>query len=97
MMLEALELSLVEEDAAAVRALIDFHAVQLDLGEIHPALRALHPMQLLELLLLVDGLLRRLLHRPLLPPLELLLRKVLILGAARLVVFAHAAPPLGGF
>jgi hypothetical protein len=86
---DLVDLARVEEDPAAVRALVDLDPVQLDLLEIHAALRALHVVHLLDALFLLGRHLRRLLLRPLLAALELLPCKVFVFGLAGLVDITH--------
>src|SRR5207253_11485597 len=88
---ESFDLALVEEDAAAVRALIDAHTVEVDRRQIHPALRALHVMGLAHALPLLGGHLRGVLFRPLPAALELLPCEVFVLGLAGLGGLGHVS------
>src|ERR1041385_1605974 len=88
---QRVELAGVEPGAAAGRAGVDGHAVQVDAMQVAAALGALHPVRLLELLALGRGHLRGVFLGPLLPALDILPREVLVLIATGLFVFGHDA------
>src|SRR5262245_29196778 len=94
-MQQGVELARVEPGPAAGRAGVDGDAVQIDAVQIVAALRALHPVRLLELLFVGRGHLGGVFLRPLLLPLHFLPGKVLVFATAGLSVLGHALPPAG--